>query len=102
MGFGASEMPRRGLLLVSSVLAVTAVLFGAWLSQTWGGAATTRAIDDVGLLVFALFATGCASWAARRARGRHRLIRLSLSLGLATRWFGVVVWCYQVLWKGVD
>ncbi|MEP6815173.1 MAG: GGDEF domain-containing protein, partial [Marmoricola sp.] len=56
----------------------------------------------VGLLVFALFATGCASWAARRARGRQRLSWLALALGLATWSLGEAVWCYYELWKGLD
>lgn len=95
-------MPKRGLWLVAATLAGPTLLYGLWLEHGWGGAFSTRAVDDVGLLLFALFATGCALWAARRSRGRQRRSWLALGLALTAWAVGEAIWCYYELWQGLD
>ena len=95
-------MSRRGLLLASIAVAVPTVLFAAWLWQVWGGARATRVVDDVGLLAFALFATGSALWAARSAHGRQRRSWLALAFAAGAWSVGEVIWCYYELWQGVE
>ena len=50
---------------IAVVASAAGILFAAWLLGGWGGASTIRAVDDIGLLIFALFAATCAGLAAR-------------------------------------
>ena len=95
-------MSKRGLLLSSSAIGAPTVLFGVWLWQVWGGARTTRLVDDVGLLAFAVFATGSALWAARCAHGRQRRSWLALAFGAGAWSVGETIWCYYELWLGLE
>lgn len=75
-------MQRRRLWCVAAALAVLMLVFGLWLGYRWGGAFATRAVDDLGLLGFALAAIGCSLRAAQKGRGRQRHSWLALGLGL--------------------
>ncbi|BAH54083.1 bifunctional diguanylate cyclase/phosphodiesterase [Rhodococcus opacus] len=90
------------LWLIAAVLAVPALLFALALWQRWGGAFATIVVADVGLLVFALVATGCAAWAAWRGRGGRRRSWLALTGGLAAWSVGQAIWCYYVVGQGSD
>jgi diguanylate cyclase (GGDEF)-like protein len=95
------DMSRQRLRLVATIGAATALLLMAWLHQRWGGAFSTRAADDVGLLLFSVFATACSFHAAARRRDRPRWTWLALGAGLACWSAGEVIWCYYELWQGL-
>lgn len=90
----SSPLPARTLWHVAYVyFGVTAVI-GLWLWQRWGGAFTTRVVDDFGSLIGILFAAGCAGWAARSAHGRIRHGWLAMTAGLFGWFVGEVIWTY--------
>lgn len=93
-------MSARRFWLVAAAVAGSALVFALWLGQAWGGAYVTRVVDDLGLLVLALFASGCAMHAAHRSRDRQRRSWLALGLGLCAWSLGEVIWCYYELWQG--
>ncbi|MEN0137146.1 MAG: bifunctional diguanylate cyclase/phosphodiesterase [Rhodococcus sp. (in: high G+C Gram-positive bacteria)] len=90
------------LWLIAAVFAVPALLFALAIWQRWGGAFATVVVADVGLLVFALVATGCAAWAAWTGRGGRRRSWLALAGGLAAWSVGQAIWCYYVVGQGSD
>jgi diguanylate cyclase (GGDEF)-like protein len=57
-------------------------------------------IEELGILVFALFATGCAGGAARSGRGAGRRSWLALAVGLGGWSVGQAICCYYGLWVG--
>jgi hypothetical protein len=67
-----------------------------------GGASRTRAVDDLGLLIFAATATACALRAAQKGRGRQRHSWLAVGLGLGSWTVGEVIWCYYELWRDLE
>src|SRR3954468_23608798 len=67
---------------VVSFATVTAIGLAAWLTRGWGGEATVRVVDVVGLLSFAVFSAFCAVLAARSAQGRQRIAWICLTFGL--------------------
>ncbi len=95
-------MSKRSLWMAAAAVSVAASIYGLWLGQRWGGALATRTVDDVGLLVFALFATLCTARAAQRGSGRQRHSWVALGVGLAAWSIGEVIWCYYELWQGLD
>ncbi|MCW2522767.1 MAG: putative rane protein [Frankiales bacterium] len=93
-------MRRRRLWYVAAGLAVPMLVFGLWLGNQWAGAFATRAVDDLGLLIFAASASVCSLWAAQKGRGRQRRSWLAMGLGLGAWTVGEVIWCYYELWRG--
>jgi diguanylate cyclase (GGDEF)-like protein len=79
-----------------------AVVFAAWLIGGWGGEATVRVVDDLGLLGFAVFATICAGLAAQSASGRQRSAWICLAVGLGGWAVGEAVWAYYQLVLGME
>lgn len=94
-------MSKRRVWLAAAVGAVSAAVFAAWLVGVWGGGFATRVVDDIALLVFAVFASVCCLIAARRSGGRQRATWVVLAVGLGAWSVGEGVWCYYELWKGV-
>ncbi|MFC9554405.1 diguanylate cyclase domain-containing protein [Rhodococcus sp. NPDC056960] len=90
------------LWLISVIFAAPALLFALAAWHGWGGASATTVVVDVGLLVFALAATGCAAWAAWKGRGSRRRSWLALAGGLAAWSVGQAIWCYYVVRQGSD
>ncbi|MGW5149489.1 diguanylate cyclase domain-containing protein [Rhodococcus koreensis] len=90
------------LWLVAVTVAVPALLFALALWQGWDRAFAATVVVGVGLLVFALVATGCAAWAAWRGRGGRRRSWLALAGGLAAWSVGEAIWCYYEVWQGLD
>ncbi|MBB5168551.1 bifunctional diguanylate cyclase/phosphodiesterase [Mycobacterium sp. AZCC_0083] len=80
----------------------TAIVFAAWLIGGWGGESTVRVVDDLGLIVFAVFATVCAGLAAQAARGRQRSAWICLTVGLGGWAVGEVIWAYYQLVLGME
>jgi hypothetical protein len=70
---------------IAVVASAAGILFAAWLLGGWGGASTIRAVDDIGLLIFALFAATCAGLAATAARDRQRTAWVCLAAGIPHR-----------------
>jgi diguanylate cyclase (GGDEF)-like protein len=58
-------------------------------------------VDDLGLLIFATFATVCAGLAARAAQGRQRTAWICMTVGLAGWAIGEAIWCYYQLLLGM-
>jgi diguanylate cyclase (GGDEF)-like protein len=87
-----SPLPARTLWYVAGVYFGLTTVIGFWLWQRWGGAFTTRAVDDIGSLIGILFAAGCAGWAARSARGRIRRGWLAMTAGLLGWAVGEAIW----------
>lgn len=90
------------LWLVAVTIAVPALLFALARWQGWDRAFAATVVVGVGLLVFALVATGCAAWAAWRGRGGRRHSWLALAGGLAAWSVGEAIWCYYEVWQGLD
>ena len=82
--------------------AAAAIAYAAWLLCGWGGESTVRVVDDLGLLVFALFATFCAGLAARSAHGRQRTAWMCLAIGLGGWAVGEAIWSYYQLILGME
>lgn len=74
--------------------------YGAWLLGNWGGQSVIRAADDLGLVVFALFAAGAACLAACATRGRERAAWVSMAIGAGGWAAGEAVWSYYNLAAG--
>jgi hypothetical protein len=89
----------RRIWVTAAVGAVPVVVFAAWRLGAWGSAFATRVVDDLGLLVFDLFATVCCLAAARRSSGRQRASWLALAAGLGAWSMGEGIWCYYELWQ---
>ncbi|MEH3141198.1 MAG: EAL domain-containing protein [Mycobacterium kyogaense] len=74
--------------------------YGAWLWSGRGGPDLIRAVDDVGLAVFALIAAVSAVWAAVSLRGPDRAAWAFMAAGLTGWAAGEVVWSYYDLVLG--
>ncbi len=83
----------RGRWVIGAALAAPSLVFALWLRQGWGGVFATRVVDDIGLLVFAVFAAVCCALAARRCRGRQRGSWLAMAAGLGAWSLGELIWC---------
>jgi len=81
--------------------AIIGVGYGAWMLGGWGGPGVIRVLDDVGLVFFALLATGCAGWAASRLTGRDRVAWTALAVGTACWAVGQAIWTHHDLVGGV-
>ncbi|MCT7659575.1 putative bifunctional diguanylate cyclase/phosphodiesterase [Mycobacterium deserti] len=79
---------------VAGVATTAAVLFAVWLIGGWGGVSTLHVVDAVGLIGFAIFATGCSALAARSACGRQRTAWRCMTVGLAGWAVGEVIWAF--------
>ncbi len=93
-------MPRTAWW--GGVGAAAAIAYAAWLLCGWGGESTVRAVDDLGLLAFAVFATVCAGLAARSAHGRQRTAWICLAIGLGGWAVGEAIWSYYQLILGME
>lgn len=69
---------------------------------SWHSLPVVRTLNDLLLLSFALFATGCAVAAARAARGRRRAAWMWLAIGAAGWAVGQAMWTYFGLVHGVS
>ena len=76
--------------------------FTGWLIGDWGGEYTTRLVDDIGLLGFAILAACCSCVAARHGRGRQRAAWVASAGGLFCWALGEAIWCYYELWLGLE
>jgi diguanylate cyclase (GGDEF)-like protein len=87
-------LSTRTLWYVACAYFGVVAVIGFWLWQRWGGAFTTRVVDDIGSLAGILFAAGCAGWAARSAHGRIRRGWLAMTAGLLGWLVGESIWGY--------
>jgi diguanylate cyclase (GGDEF)-like protein len=95
-------MSRVGLRRVFAGGVGLGLTLAGWLAWGWGGRFATRAADDLGLLLFAIFATVCCMAAALRSpddRQGTRRTWAALGAGLAAWSAGEVIWCYDELWQ---
>jgi hypothetical protein len=92
-------LPARAVTTVTWALVISAVIVGTWVWQSWGGLETTKMVADGACLLAGGFATACAAWAARMARGRAgRRGWWSLTAGLSAWMVGAVVWISHEAW----
>ena len=87
---------------IGSVATGAAIGYAAWLLGGWGGQSAVRMVDDLGLLVFALFSTFCAGLAAHSAHGRRRAAWMCLAIGLGGWAVGEAIWSYYQLILGME
>lgn len=100
---GSGVLTLRGATWAAVVCATLSVaLFGVWVVCGWGGEFVVTAVDDVGLMLFAIFAAGCSVFAAVRNRGRQRAAWIFMSVGLAGWAIGEGIWSYYELVLGVE
>jgi hypothetical protein len=57
-------------------------VYAAWVTLGWDSAHTVRIVDDLGLVVFSIFATTCSLLAALSARERQRVAWICLTIGM--------------------
>ncbi|OBA93028.1 hypothetical protein A5662_20390 [Mycobacteriaceae bacterium 1482268.1] len=76
--------------------------FAAWRLGGWANPRAIHAVQDLGLLAFALFAMGSAGWAARKARGHRRRAWIFLAVGLAGWAISMGWWTYHQLFLGTE
>ncbi|HZA09102.1 bifunctional diguanylate cyclase/phosphodiesterase [Mycobacterium sp.] len=86
---------------IKGIAAAAGIVFAAWLIMGWGGASTVRIVDDVGLLIFAVFAAVCVGLAAWSARGRQRAAWFCLTLGIVGWVVGEAVRTYYQVVRGM-
>ena len=91
---------NRRLLIVLIGWAVFSVFFGAWLVFSWGGAATTQWLDDIGESVVAFIAAAACVFAALRHHGRTRVAWALIGISAFCWGAGEVVWSYYELLLG--
>ena len=91
---------NRRLLIVLIGWAVFSVFFGAWLVFSWGGAATTQWLDDIGESVVAFIAAAACVLAALRHHGRTRTAWTLIGVSAFCWGAGEVVWSYYELLLG--
>ena len=88
-------------VIATAYLAMTIVV-AMWFWQGWAGAHTTHIVGDLGALTGALFAAGCAGWAARSARGRAQRGWLAMMAGLLVWAVGAFVWSYYEITSSIE
>src|SRR5437867_10901139 len=91
---------NRRLLIVLIGWAVFSVFFAAWLAFSWGGAATTQWLDDIGESVVAFIAAAACFLAALRHHGRTRTAWTLIGVSAFCWGAGEVVWSYYELLLG--
>ncbi len=87
-----SRLPVRTLWRVIGIYVLAVTILALWLWQRWGAAHTAEAVGDIGSVAGALFAAGCAAWAARSAQGRLQRGWLAMAAGLLARSAGHLIW----------
>ena len=102
LSFFASLSAVLKTACVGSVATAAAIAYAAWLLGGWGGESTVRMVDDLGLVVAAVFATFCAGLAACTAHGRQRAAWICLAIGLGGWAVGDVIWSYYQLVLGME
>ena len=70
------------------------VVFAGWIAGRWGGDAAVDVADNLGLIVFAAWATGHTVQAARAAHGRQRRAWVCIAVGTAGWTAGSMAWTY--------
>lgn len=93
-------MSGRRIYSIATLGFTAAAVFSVWLLAGWGGQTVIRAVDDLGLVGFAAFGSGCAALAAWHGHGRQRLAWIAMAVGLASWAIGESVWSYYELWQG--
>src|SRR2546423_14478953 len=91
---------NRRLLIVLIGWAVFCLGFAAWLQFSWGGVATTQAIDDIGEFLIAFAAAGACGLTALRHRGPTRAAWGLMGVSAAAWGGGEAAWSYYELIKG--
>ena len=94
-------MSLRNIWLIAGSGGVAGLAFAGWLLGVWGGDGATRAVDDSGLLFFAVFAAACSCVAVRRGCGRQRAAWIAMAAGLGGWVAGEAIWSYYELWQGM-
>jgi diguanylate cyclase (GGDEF)-like protein len=95
-------MSVQRIYVISAISAGAGLLFVGWMTGVWGGESVTRAVGEMGLLCFPLYAAVCASVAARRGCGRRRAAWICLAAGLGCWALGEAISIYFLLWQGQD
>ena len=93
--------PPRGAVFTVALAGGLAVGFAVWRIAGWGGPRVMDAVQDLGLLGFACFATVGAGWAARKAGGRQRWAWVVLTIGLGGWVVGMAWWGYVEVVRGM-
>jgi diguanylate cyclase (GGDEF)-like protein len=91
----------RNVGWLTGVSSAIAIGFAAWLIGGWGGKSTVEAVDDLGLVGFALFAAVCSGFAAWKSSGRQRVAWICFSIGAGGWVVGSALWAYYELWADV-
>lgn len=89
-------MPRFAWVAGAATPITVAVT--CWLVAGWGGPAVVLAVDDLGFVVLAAFATSCAAYAAWQSRARQRAAWVCMAIGLAGWTAGSAAWAYYEWW----
>jgi diguanylate cyclase len=87
---------------VGGLALATGAGFAVWRIAGWGGPRVMDAVQDLGLLGFASFATVCAGLAARKARGRQRRAWVFLTVGAGGWMIALVMSIYDEVGSGID
>ncbi len=90
---------RRAVAAAASAVAASAV-FLAWLLTGFGGPATVKAVDNLGLAAAAALAAAACAVAARRERARVRAGWALLGAACASWTLGEAVWAWYELVAG--
>ena len=89
-------MPR--FAWVAGAATAITVAMTCWLVAGWGGPDVVLAVDDLGFVVLAAFATSCAAYAAWQSRARQRAAWVCMAIGLAGWTAGSAAWAYYEWW----
>jgi diguanylate cyclase (GGDEF)-like protein len=90
------HIPRRRAGIATGLV----VAFAFVLVVRPGGTEATTAVDDLLTVAAALWATGAATWRARRLRGRSRASWILLACGFGSAALGEVTWSWYELVLG--
>ena len=91
----------RSVGWIAGAATAIAIGFAAWLIGGWGGEATVQAVDDLGMVVFSLFAAVCSGLAAFASHGRQRGAWICFTIAAGGWMVGSALWAYYELWADV-
>ncbi|HET9847518.1 MAG TPA: EAL domain-containing protein, partial [Candidatus Dormibacteraeota bacterium] len=90
-------MAHRRLWIALAFWAVASLFFVGWLVFQWGGAQTTKTVDDTGEFVVAYLAAAICAFSAFHHRGRTRTAWALIAASAFSWATGEVVWSYYEL-----